>query len=417
MIWTASPPMGNLAAMSKSKKSRTTEAEILKGKAWLATFAAAKGYDVSGVSVRGYSSGDGVSFGPIKYQDLADQLADFLRVRGVTAKVVSNVSSKGKWGVGTASPLPDPDKPDKDSDKPHWSDEPRPETVRVTDLPAVSLTDMESVTVPETDIDDPELVAMLEAGDERQRAEMESVPSAKLDEFLARAEPTDKWTDDELIEYVRDGQKILETIAKKSAVGYRRCGVALIFLKERKAFGEWQKFLASQGINFTKAKRCIRIAKHFKTEKSILGLTISQAYVAVGIYTEGKSDLEWLISRIGEIHKTLYYWERQLDAWKGKLKSVNLDDFPKDEVLDLYRAWLGAADHLQDFWTTLRITATQQPFFFKRFARLKEYVEAEHSWVHIRAWEDETGKRHEQGEYDVPEWLDSPPDNKVNGDW
>lgn len=164
-------------------------------------------------------------------------------------------------------------KPDTGSDKPHWSDEPRPGTVRLTNLTPASLADMESVTVSETDIDDPELVAMLDAGDERQRAEMKSVPSAKLDEFLARDEPTEKWSDDDLIQYVCDGQKILEAIAKKSAVGYRRCGVALIILRDRKQHGEWQPYLAGQGVNFTQAKRYIRLAKHFKTEKSILGLS------------------------------------------------------------------------------------------------------------------------------------------------
>jgi hypothetical protein len=119
-----------------------------------------------------------------------------------------------------------------------------------------------------------------------QASDAESFSVKDFDNDLPRR----TWTDEELIAYAKHQAEQIRSLKRKLAVHVRRMGRALSLYRDRHLdHGDWQGFLASQGISGPSAWRAIQLYKRTKTETDVSDLGITEAYLKYGILREEAS--------------------------------------------------------------------------------------------------------------------------------
>jgi hypothetical protein len=89
--------------------------------------------------------------------------------------------------------------------------------------------------------------------------------------------PTSEWLPEQLTAYAQaQNQSILDD-EQKLAVRYWRLGLALNLLRKNFHHGQWEQFLGWSRIEKTKASRAMAIARTFRQEQDLAGLTVKDA--------------------------------------------------------------------------------------------------------------------------------------------
>ena len=90
--------------------------------------------------------------------------------------------------------------------------------------------------------------------------------------------PQVEWGHDRLGEYAQKQHEAIRQHEGSLTVRYWRLGMSLNLLRGAFSRGEWGKFLREHGIDKTYASKARAIHRTFKTEKSLKGVSVQEAY-------------------------------------------------------------------------------------------------------------------------------------------
>ena len=98
--------------------------------------------------------------------------------------------------------------------------------------------------------------------------------------------PNDTWRLDELARYALDGLDKIQRLGRRTAVETHRVGHALLIVQQKtKPKRQWLRWLANYNIPRQTAWEAIRLFES-ATEEEISQLTITEAKVKYGVYSE-----------------------------------------------------------------------------------------------------------------------------------
>ncbi len=104
--------------------------------------------------------------------------------------------------------------------------------------------------------------------------------------------PNGEWNAEELAAYVYAVNLGIREDDEKLALRYWRLGVALSLLQNLVNHGQWEQLLANLQIEKTRAFRARKIARKFKKESHLAGLTLSKALENRSVKGPGGSSKE-----------------------------------------------------------------------------------------------------------------------------
>lgn len=108
---------------------------------------------------------------------------------------------------------------------------------------------------------------------EQHRPEPESCESQRFEE-----QPAENWGVDDLGRFAHARHQEIETDEASLAQAYWRLGLPLNLARSHFARGQWAGFLDEWGVDKTRASKARAIQRSFKTQESVAGLSVQEAY-------------------------------------------------------------------------------------------------------------------------------------------
>ena len=98
------------------------------------------------------------------------------------------------------------------------------------------------------------------------------------DPQLSGEAPTEDWCVERLGEYAQSRHQEIAAEEQSLAQTYWRLSLALNLARQKCTYGQWAKFLDALGIDKTRASKALAIHRTFKTEQSLEGISVQEAY-------------------------------------------------------------------------------------------------------------------------------------------